>query len=202
MSIYQKVLGDDFDRLHPMLQKRYQLQEGTPFVAQGVMHEIKGGPKWLLPFFYLGVYFKLLFPERGVDIPFTIKNTAYRSNQGESAVYWERIFYFDKKKRYFNARMSVDEDRGMVKDYLGEPSPLYSDLHFTVTNDGGLEITSLKQRLVLGKVEIPLPKFLQGLAQVRETYVEADEVYQISVHVHNPLIGRVFSYEGVFSYGE
>ena len=51
MSIYKKVLGNDFDRLHPMLQKRYDLDVGSTFEATGIMKEIKGGPKWLYPLF-------------------------------------------------------------------------------------------------------------------------------------------------------
>ena len=31
MSIFKKVMGDDFERLHPMLQKRYDLPAGAVF---------------------------------------------------------------------------------------------------------------------------------------------------------------------------
>ena len=82
MSIYRKVMGSDFNRLHPMLQKRYDFPEGTVFKASGTMNEIKGGPKWLYPIFRAGVKWKLLFPEHGKDIPFTIKNTAFVGKNG------------------------------------------------------------------------------------------------------------------------
>lgn len=199
MSIYRKVMGKDFTKLHPMLQKRYDLQDGMNFQATGMMREIKGGPKWLFPIFWLGVKWKLLFPEHGNSIPFTIKNTAFMSKSGESQIHWERIFYFQNKRRYFNALMSLDEHRLVIKDYLGEPALFYSDLAFTVTETGALKIHSLNQRLVLGKLEIPLPRLLQGLATVTETYLDGDELYQIQVSVRNPIIGSVFSYEGTFS---
>jgi hypothetical protein len=198
MSIYRQVLKDDFARLHPMLQKRYAFEESSVFKASGKMTRIKGGPRWLYPLFKFGVRWKLLFPEHGHDIPFTIINKSYRSDSGEQHIHWERKFRFPKKTRYFNALMSLDERRMVVKDYLGEPSPLYSDLHFSVLDEGGLKIESLDQRLVLGKVEIPLPRVLQGLATIVETYDEDCEVYRICVHVRNPLIGNVFSYEGTF----
>lgn len=198
LSIYQKVLGEDFDRLHLMLQKRYDLAIGSAFEATGTMKEIKGGPKWLFPIFRLGVNWKLLFPERGKNIPFSIKNTSSLGNNGESQIHWERIFHFGSTKRYFNALMSLDETRLVIKDYLGEPPLVYSDLAFDVSDDGSLTIHSLNQRLVLGKVEVPLPKLFQGLATVTERYDEANAVYRISVNVRNPLIGHVFSYEGEF----
>ena len=199
MSIYKKVMGTDFALLHPMLQKRYDLQDGEIFKASGVMHEIKGGPIWLYPLFRIGVRWKLLFPEHGQSIPFSITNTAFTTKAGESNVHWERIFQFQHKSRYFNALMTLDEERLVIKDYLGEPSLFYSDLDFLVTEAGHLQIASLNQRLVLGKLEIPLPRFLQGLATVTEKYIDEQELYQITVTVKNPLIGSVFSYEGTFS---
>jgi len=94
LSIYKKVLGDDFARLHPMLQMRYELVNGSTFEATGIMRDIKGGPKWLYPLFRLGVNWKLLFPERGKNIPFSIKNTAYIGANGDSQIQWQRIFQF------------------------------------------------------------------------------------------------------------
>jgi hypothetical protein len=202
MAIFEKVMGDDFSRLHPMLQKRYDLPEGAVFKAAGIMHEIKGGPKWLYPLFRIGTKWKLLFPERGKSIPFSITNTAYIADDGESHVHWERVFYFGNKKRYFNALMSLDKEQLIIKDYLGEPHVVYADLAFTVIAEGYLKITSLNQKLVLWKLEIPLPKLFQGLATVTERYVDELECYRISVHVKNPLIRTVFSYEGEFSADE
>lgn len=202
MSIYKKMLGSHFNRLHPMLQSRYDLPEGAAFRATGIMKEIKGGPKWLYPLFLVGIQWKLLFPEHGKNIPFTIKNHAFIGDTGESQVHWERTFHFDNKKRYFNALMSLDEKHLIIQDYLGEPHLLYADLVFHVTAEGSLIIHSQKQRLVLGMVEIPLPRIFQGLATVIERYDDEQELYHIHVTVRNPLIGRIFSYEGTFSADE
>ncbi len=202
MSIYKQVMGNDFNRLHPMLQQRYNLPVGAIFKASGVMKEIHGGPQWLYPLFRIGIRWKLLFPEHGKDIPFTIKNHAFVSDTGESQVHWERIFQFTKKRRFFNALMSLDAKRSVIQDYLGEPYLLYSDLALHVTNDGSLTIESLGQRLVLGKLEIPLPRLFQGLATVVERYDDERALYHIYVTVRNPLIGTVFSYEGTFSADE
>lgn len=198
MSIYKEVMGKDFVRLHPKLQKRYEQLEFTPFQAKGVMKNIQGGPKYLYPFFQLGVRWKLLFPERGEDIPFTITNTPLIGQNGEKQIHWERVFYFKTKKRYFNALMSLDAKRKIIKDYLGEPSLIYSDLVMTAMADGSLQIDSKDQRLVLGKIEIPLPQLFQGLATVNECYLEEEKVFQIKVVVTNPIIGTVFAYEGEF----
>lgn len=201
-SIYEKVLGTEFQKLHPMLQKRYQIREGNPIIAKGKMYHITGGPKWLYPLWMIGTMCKLVFPERGENIAFTITNKAYRTEKGIEEVYWNRAFYFPKKTRYFNARMSLDTKRNIIKDYLGDPSPLYSDLRLTVEKGGELTIDSVKQRLVIGKLEIPLPKWLYGVATVKEAYDEEMGAFTISVHVHNHLIGTIFAYEGVFQLHE
>ncbi|MGD6792964.1 DUF4166 domain-containing protein [Metabacillus indicus] len=194
MAIYQQVLREDYHRLHPALQKRYQF----PFRGNGMMHKITGGPKWLYPLFLGGVACKLLFPERGENIPFTIVNSVRTGPGGEQQVHWERVFYFPGKKRWFNALMSLDGDRNVIKDYLGEPGLFYSDLTFYVTDCGNLRIESGNQRLVIGKLEIPLPKILQGLASVEESFDETKGIFTIQVEVTNPLIGPLFSYEGEF----
>lgn len=65
MTIYQTLLGDDFARLHPMLQQRYALPVDEPFFAQGVMHQIKSGATWMRPFYTLAAKMRFLFPESG-----------------------------------------------------------------------------------------------------------------------------------------
>ncbi len=198
MSIYKKVLDQQFNRLHPMLQKRYEFPNHVPFRATGVMKKIRVGPKFLFPLLWLGTKSKLLFPEQGMNIPFEILNTPMVGPNGEEQIHWERIFDFGKKKRYFNALMSFDAKRKVIKDYLGEPSVLYSDLVFTVSTEGDLIIESRKQRLVIGKFEIPLPRLFQGLATVTEKYCDERGVFKIAVNVRNPIIGLIFSYEGAF----
>jgi hypothetical protein len=199
MSIYKKVLDDDYEKLHPKLKQRYESMGMRNFIGSGMMYSIEGGPTWLFPLFRYGVKWKLLFPEKGKNIPFTIRNTPRIGKNGEDQIHWERKFQFGEKERYFNALMSLDSRQNIIKDYLGEPARIYSDLVFQIDVDGSLLISSKKQRLVLGKLEIPLPKIFQGSAAVREGYCDSKQAYTICVNVSNSIIGTVFSYEGVFT---
>ncbi|MUK90291.1 DUF4166 domain-containing protein [Ornithinibacillus sp. L9] len=202
MSIYKQVLGEKFKELHPMLQKRYELEGNVSYTATGVMKTIHGGPRMLYPLFFMGTRRKLLFPEHGKNIPFQIVNTPLIAKNGEQQVHWERIFYFEKKKRYFNALMSFDQEKKVIKDYFGEPSIFYSDLVLDVTDTGGLIIKSSRQRLVLGRLEIPLPRLFQGIATVREEFDPKESIYIIYVTVINPIVGRLFAYEGTFTHDD
>ena len=74
----------------------------------------------------------------------------------------------------------------------------YSELIFIVSEEGHLQIRSGKQRIVLGSIEIPLPRIFQGIVRVEEYYIEESDVFSIHVIITNPLIGTLFEYEGEF----
>ncbi|MEO4054752.1 DUF4166 domain-containing protein [Solibacillus sp. CAU 1738] len=196
--IYQILLGDDFQKLHPKLQERYLLPLDEPFVATGIMQKIQSGAKILSPFYTLASKVNFLFPESGEQIPFSIRNTCTVLPNNEYEVEWERAFYFGDIVRRFDAKMTIDTEKQIVKDYLGSPSLFYSDLHFSVSKEGRLIIRSGVQRFVVGKLEIPMPKFLEGRVLVEEGYDDKRDVYTIHVSIHNPLLGRLMMYAGQF----
>src|SRR5690606_13846393 len=115
MSIYKQVMGNEFFKLHPKLQQRY---ESTSFRPTGVMYKIPGAPKLLGPILRLGVNRKLLCPEHGTNMHFTITNTPRIGAHGERHIHWERIFYFKEKDRFCNALMRLDLERNILKDRL------------------------------------------------------------------------------------
>lgn len=198
--IYETLLGKDFSKLHPLLQKRYRLPLNEEFFATGTMDVIKPGPKWMRPIYQLFTYNQFLFPESGENIPFTISNRSYLNENNLGEVYWERTFLFPSVTRKFNATMTVDLNRLIVKDYLGDPAIFYSDLYFQVTKEGFLMIRSGEQRLVLGK-EIALPEKFKGRVTVLEGYDDKLNVYTIHVSIWNDLLGRMMQYAGTFTPG-
>ncbi|KPB05997.1 DUF4166 domain-containing protein [Bacillus sp. CHD6a] len=198
MTIYQELLGEDFQRLHPKLQDRYALPMDKPFYGVGTMLKMKTGSSWLKPFLTLSTRWQFLFPESGNDVPFTIKNTCRSLPSGETEIYWERTFHFEKISRNFNAYMTMDPKRNVVKDYLGEPHLFYSDLKMSVTPKGRMQIRSGSQRFLVGKREIPIPRLLEGVVAVEEGYDDVREVFTIQVEIRNRMVGRVMAYEGEF----
>ncbi|MDP5274249.1 DUF4166 domain-containing protein [Chengkuizengella axinellae] len=197
MNIYQQLLGQDFQLMHPMLQKRYLFADNEPFEATGVMENIHS-KKWLSIFLRLSTKWKFLFPEHGGNIPFSIRNSVQSGTNNAQEIHWQRSFYFPKVTRHFNALMSIDPDKKVVKDYLGEPHLFYSDLNFQVAQDGRLFIHSGRQKLVVGKLEIPLPRWMEGRVEVEEGYDDFRNVYTIQVSITNSIIGRLIAYEGYF----
>lgn len=196
--IYKKLLADEFYKLHPMLQKRYELPLDANFYAEGTMQEIKSGNRLLKPFYYLMAKNDFLFPESGQFIPFSIRNESRMNERNEGEVFWERTFHFPNVSRKFNATMTVDFERRIVKDYLGKPARFYSDLLFNVTKDGQLLIRSNEQRFVFPPFEINLPKYMHGKVTVLEGYDDVRQCYTIDVFIYNNLFGRMMHYAGTF----
>ena len=197
--IYETLLAEDFQRLHPKLQERYRLPLHESFHAAGTMQVIRSGPAYLRGMYALFTKNRFLFPESGERVPFTISNVSRINEDQQAEVYWERTFYFPNAARQFNAKMTVDLDRRIVRDYLGDPSLFYSDLQFDVTKDGFLMIRSQQQRLVVGKKELSLPALLTGRVVVTEGYDDELEVYTIHVSIFNDMVGRMMMYAGQFA---
>jgi Domain of unknown function (DUF4166) len=75
-SIYRRALGSDFSQLHPQIQRRFALnsQSGIAAIGTGTMDRIWHGAPYTLPFLHVGTWRSIMFPEHGIDVPFTIEN--------------------------------------------------------------------------------------------------------------------------------
>jgi hypothetical protein len=199
-SIYARVLGADFARLHPLVRRRFGVcEEGERVsVGVGVMDEIWHGGPHLVPFLRLGARRKLMFPERGRSVPFRIENYAYRDGLGRACVSWHRTFALPGRHREFTATMVYAPERGCIVDYLGDRQHLAVDLHLGVSARGGMRIRSGAQRFYEGALAFPFPLALSGVADVEEWYDDEAERFRIEVRVTNPLVGPVFGYRGSF----
>jgi hypothetical protein len=199
-SIYQRALGADFGRLHPQIQRRFGFSsaDGVAAVGTGVMEQVWHGPAYTLPFLYVGAWRRIMFPEQGRDVPFTIENYAYRDRYGRETVTWIRTFA-NKRRRRFDAYMVYSETRGRIVDYLGTHQHLAVDLHLSVDDRGGLRLRSGEQRFYEGPVAFRFPLLFSGVADVCEWYDEAAGRFRIEVVVHNSRWGRLFGYRGAFA---
>jgi hypothetical protein len=133
-SIYQDALGNEFARLHPQMQRRFGFasDDGIAHVGNGIMDEIWRGRLYTLPFLYVGTWRRIMFPDRGRNIPFRIENFAYRDGLGRETVTWLRTFSINGHKRRFDAYMINSQSRGLIVDYLGSHQHLAVDIELQV----------------------------------------------------------------------
>lgn len=198
-SIYRRVLGSDFDRLHPEIQRRFGFSsvDHLACVGRGVMEEVWKGRFYTVPFLYVGTWRRIMFPETGSSIPFTIENYAFVDRFGRETVSWIRTFE-SRRTRRFDAYMIYSEARGRIVDYLGSHEHLAVDIDLSVDEEGGLRLRSGAQRFYEGSLGFSFPMLFSGVAVVREWYDVKAQRFRIEVNVHNRTWGPLFGYRGRF----
>lgn len=119
-SIYERVLGSDFQKLHPQIQRRFGFSSDDHLasIGRGIMDEVWYGAPYTLPFLYIGTWRRIMFPEKGKNVPFTIENYAFVDPLGRETMTWVRTFELSKTRR-FDAYMIYSEKRQRIVDYLG-----------------------------------------------------------------------------------
>lgn len=195
--IYEALIGEQFQRLHPKLQERYKIGPSDTFEATGVMEVMRSGPKLMKPIYHAMTYNDFLIPESGTDIPFSLTYYVRNFDGVRAEVIWEREFYFPNTTRKFTTNMKIDLTTKTGTDYLGDPAVFSSNVRFDVTQEGFLLMRSLEQHVVLGPFEIPVPKSLAGQGVVIEGYDEERDVYTIEVAFTNAA-GPLVMYKGTF----
>lgn len=203
-SIYEAALGDEFQRLHPQLQKRFGFSsaDGVCQIGTGVMSRVWRGPFWTLPFLLIGSTRRVLFPSSGRDVPFTISNYAYVDSFGRETVTWSRRFKMKNRIRAFDATMILSERRGRIIDYLGTHQHLAVDIDCSVDDSGAICIRTGDMRFYERFVGFSFPMLFAGHAVVRESWDEDAQLYNIDVNVSNRVFGPLFGYCGTFTLSE
>lgn len=198
-SIYERILGQDFAKLHPRIRQRFGIssEDGIASVGCGEMQRIWYNKLAAVPL-YIGTFRHIMFPQGGGNIPFSIENYAYRDRFGRETVSWVRKFKFPGAVRHFDATMVFSEERERIVDYLGNKQHLAVDLEVAASPDGGIRIRSGEQRFYEGFLQFRFPRLLTGRADVHEWYDEREERFKITVDVQSPILGPVFRYEGAF----
>ncbi|MDQ0575052.1 DUF4166 domain-containing protein [Agromyces albus] len=201
-AVFPRALGDEFARLHPMMQRRFgvSIDGGYACVGRGVMTSVRRGPWWTVPFLQFGRLRNILIPDVGHDVPFTIENHAYLDPFGRETITFVREYRIPGRRRAsrFDATMVVDPARGTVVDYLGTHQHLAVDLAFEVEADGSLLLRSGQQRFREGALDFRFPMLGSGYAELRERFDDEAGVYRVRLEVRNRVFGFLFGYEGWF----
>ncbi|AWB95272.1 DUF4166 domain-containing protein [Agromyces badenianii] len=201
--VFPRALGDGFERLHPMMQRRFGVSLDARYacIGRGVMTRVRRGPWWTVPFLQVGRLRNILIPDVGSDVPFTIENHAYLDPFGRETVTFVREYRVPGRRRVsrFDATMVIDPRRGTVVDYLGTHQHLAVDLGLTVEPDGSLLLRSGTQRFREGWIDFRFPMLFSGYAELREGFDEDSGVYRVKLEVRNRVFGFLFGYEGWFT---
>jgi hypothetical protein len=192
-------MGEDFARLHPMLQRRFGvgLEAGYGCVGTGVMSSIRRGPWWTLPFLHLGRVRNILIPDIGTDVPFTIRNFPYLDPWGRETITFAREYTIRQRLSRFDATMILHA--GQIVDYLGTHQHLAVDLQLRAEPDGSLLLTTHAQRFHEGPIGFTFPLLFSGTAVLRESWDPAINAFRVHLSVTNKVFGFLFGYDGTFT---
>lgn len=198
-SIYERALGAQFKRLHPRIQERFGFssKDRIASIGTGTMSKLWHGAFYTMPFLYVGTWRRIMFPEQGQSVPFSIRNYAYIDQYGRETVTWIRDFQTSTPRR-FDAYMIFSQQRNCIVDYLGTHQHLAVDIGLSVDDRGGLCLRSGPQRFYERVIGFSFPMIFSGVAEVCEWYEENDQRFHIEVNVKNQIWGPLFGYKGSF----
>jgi hypothetical protein len=189
-SVYERVLGDRIEQLDPQL-RRYFGRPPAGAIGRGAgVYDIAGSrQRWLRPVLAWLAWRRVLFPEFGHDIPFTIINVTH----DDGTLSARREFAFSRRTRTMIDTMSVVD--GALHDRLGRRGGLEVEFALDIV-DGGLRMRSRRQWLHLGPVRFRMP----GLVRVTLAETAEGAMQRVDVRMTAPVLGEVFRYAGAFSY--
>jgi hypothetical protein len=149
-SVYQRVLGDEFDRLAPELRAYFSAPPADSVGRGHGVYEVAGSHKrWLAPLFAFLAWRRILFPELGYGVPFTVTNIP-GPGEGLSS---RREFHLPGRERQMHDTMHVVD--GSLHDFLGRRGGLEVRLRPTVGDDGSLRMLSDRAWLHLRALRVP-----------------------------------------------
>ena len=192
-SIFQLVLGDQWDDLGHVIKQHYSLRPFSDdyICVSGVMSEVYHSPmaKLLIPFAML---FGAVVPFRGSDVPIEVH---YNSNTNNGNLYWDRIFKFsDKNHFHFKSHMEHIQDNEVVEFVrfgVGMRLKVTAEEGAIIFRDNGYIWR-------LPGVTIPIPiNLMFGSAYVEERPID-ENTFSMKMIIKHPLFGVMFRYSGKF----
>lgn len=187
-SVYERVLGSDFELLAPELRAYFSGGHG---VGKGTgVFEIAGCRLAILrPMLAYLARQRILFPEFARDVPFDIVNTPTANGELEAL----RTFHLHARDRPLEDTMRVIG--GQLHDFLGNKRGFEVRMTLEIT-DGFLTMRSDRQwvRILGARVRIP------QLATVTVSESWLDGHQHVDVRLSTPVIGEWFRYAGRFTY--
>jgi hypothetical protein len=192
-SVYQRVLGTEFDSLAPELRAYFSAPPADSVGRGTGVYEVAGSRhRWLRPLFALLAWRRILFPELGFGVPFTVTNIAGPGDGFSS----RREFHFPTGDRLMQDTMHVVD--GRLHDFLGRRGGLEVRLGLSVVR-GSLRMESDRAWLHLRGLRLPLPALLSARVLLTESWTDGSQ--RVDVRLRHPILGELFRYSGAFAYG-
>jgi hypothetical protein len=190
ISLMQRVLGDDWAALPPVIQRHYQIT--MPQQAITVTGNMNiDYPYWLTPVIKLLRLFGALVNLKGEGLAVQVK----KWRQTDPAIlHWQRHIQADNKQCVFASRMAWQQDHELIES-VGMGFGIRLKLS---VEQGKLVYRSRGHLLQLGTLILPIPdSLLLGHAVITEQALSED-TFQLDFQIVHPLWGKTYYYGGIF----
>jgi len=192
--LLQKVLGADWDKLPPVIQRHYSTSSNRSTCVIGNMDI--GYPSYLLPMISLIHLCGGLVLKRGNRIKSIVEKTSCEKN---NTLFWSRtLTYPDNKKDYFFSKMIYLQDHELI-----ESVRFGFGLRLKVSVENGkLVYRSNGHIWQCGKLRLTFPDWLVlGSATIIEIPT-ANQQFKLDFSISHPLLGLTYWYRGIFQYSQ
>jgi len=179
-SLYQRVLGEAFAELHPLVRRVHDGHDGLAARGRFV---VRRGEGWVAAMMAA----VLRLPRAGDDVPVLLEVSA----QGDAEIW----------RRTFGDRVLCTEQRegpgGVVLERMG----LVELSLRMVAAAGALAVESVGAAICLGSLRVPLPRLLAPRVSARACADVTGERLLVQVRTFAPWGDLVISYEGALDEG-
>ena len=198
-SVFREVLGADFERLHPNIAWRHDIdpEDGLAQIGTGILESVYITSALPPPFFWFYGKRNALPSKSSRMVPFTQETYCYTDELGRPCQATLRSFDYSSGTRKINSLLVIG-DTGLT-DFFGDGPELLYPVTPTVTEAGELLLESGPMRW-LGKG----PKVgMKGLFGAKMSYIEGwdeeHERFRCDATVRNPVIGEILHFRGWFT---
>jgi len=191
-SIFETVLGDDWNNLGEAIQQHYLLSpySNDYICASGVMSEVTHSTiaKLIIPF---GRIFGAIVPYRGKNVPVDVHHESSESN---SNIHWRRVFKFERGDFCFTTVMEPTKENEVIEFVR---FGLGIRLQVSVENDALFFKDTGYVWRVLGRGFSFPGGWIMGNVFVVERPLD-ERWFSMSMKLTHPLLGDLFGYKGKF----
>jgi len=198
-SVYQSLLGSDFDKLHPNIQWRYGIDaaQNLSQVTDGMLESVYVNPMMTSPFVKFMARRSAMTNKSSRLVPFTMNNYFYIDELGRECMATLRTFNYSSGAQKLNSVQVVGVD-GLV-DYFGDGPAVLFPIRLKVGPGGSVTFDSGPMRFLMKG-----PKWSpRSIAAVRLEYVEKWDEENNRFHcdgrISNSVMGEMYRYRGWFA---
>lgn len=201
ISAYKQQMGDEYLKLHPQIQKRFDFSTGNniAFVGKGVMEKIWTGNKLTVQLLKILSKSNILFPKVGENIEYEIHNYPYKDSFGREVHSMNRVFYFPDEVQRFDGTALFSEKNNQIIEYLGLDQKMFFRMGLSVEENGAIKFVSQKQYMFVFGIKIRIPSLLRGNIELLEWFDDDEQRFYLDLKVTTKFLGPLFGFTGWFT---